>query len=219
MIFWGNKVNQLLSVGAVFFLLIVVGGCEARRMVYSEPYVDAAGVEKSKDGMFTLTGLNFMVVPHNSDISYGVLWYVVPIAPLPGRSESEGTQTFTITLILDPEGEQFSFDLKQVVLEMNGKKYSPSYFWGPVGRVYYQGGGWSCNINRDSNSGLVKNFFTQPLPIPEWSCFSVKFDTPTPSPEESFIVYLNGVFRDKKPFPATPIHFRKNVGWQMHRDL
>lgn len=209
--------NRAFGIILTLLFIIFITGCEARRMIYSEPLANEGGIERSKDGMFALTNINLMVVPHNSDIAYGLFWYVVPLFPTPGRTSDHDSKSFWITLIFDPEGEEFSLDLRPIVLELNGVKYFASSFTGPFGS--YGGWGRDCDESRTLTPKSVKTYFEKPLPITEWSCFSLKFDSSAPSPEQQFVLYIDGLFREGKPFYVPPIHFQKNIGWRMHRDL
>lgn len=184
-------------------------------MVYSEPFLDVGETGKTKEGTFTFPGINLMVVPHNSDIAYGLFWYVVPLFPTPGRTTDHSSQKFWITLVLDPEGEEFSLDLRRITLDLNGEKYVPTSFKGPVGGAWRYG----CNELSSLSPKSVNTYYERPQPVTDWSCISVKFDTSAPSPEQAFILNIDGVFRGGKPFPVPPLRFQKNLGWQMHRDL
>lgn len=208
--------NRLFYFSAVLISLITIAGCSAVRTVYSEPSIKRGSNENSKDGMFVLEGINLQIESHNSDASYAVLWYVVPLLPLPGRTSDHITPGFWVTLMLDPEGEDFSLDLRLITLELNGKKYIPFSFRGPVGSY----GGWRRRCDDPSTSMLksVKTF-DKPLPVTEWSCFLVKFDSPAPPPEQTFIINVNGISRDGKQFIVPPIHFERNTGWRMYREL
>lgn len=209
--------NRTFHISGILLFLIVMTGCSAVRTVYSEPHIDTENIGISKDGMFVLPGINLQVESHNSDASYAVLWYVVPLLPLPGRTSDHVTPGFWVTLMLDPEGEVFSLDLRLITLELNGEKYIPSSVRGPVGSY----GGWRrrCDDPSTSSPRSVETFFVKPLPVTEWSCFLVKFDSPAPSPEQSFIINVNGIFRDGKPFIVPPLHFQTNIGWRMYREL
>jgi len=211
-------VNRFFYSCAALSCLIAVAGCAAVRKVYSEPHIDTVGAEITKDGMFVLPGMKLQMESHNSDEPYAVLWYVVPLLPLPiGRISDHETPGFWVTLVLDPEGEDFSLDLRLVTLELKGEKYFLSSFRGPVGSY----GGWRgvCDNPSTSPPRSVKTFFVKPLPVTEWSCFLMKFDSPAPPPEQTFIINVNGIFKAGKPFIVPPLQFQKNTGWRMERVL
>jgi hypothetical protein len=212
-------VKSLFSSTAVIVLLLIsAGGCEQRRIVYSEPYIIREdGERKSIEGKFEFPGIKLAVVPHNTDISYGIFWYGIPWFPTPGRTLRGVTQSFSVSFILDPEGEDFTFDAGKNTFVIDQEKYFPTYYIGPVGRVYYQGGGWNCNTDKKSYTRIYAR--NESIPIQEWSCFVILFETSTPSPTQSFQISLDGISLKHKPFPLPPIFFRMKEGWQMHRDL
>lgn len=205
--------NRFIYLCVIFISLVAVAGCAAVRTVSSEPSIKNAN---TKNGMFGLPGLNFQIEAHNSDASYAVLWYIVPLLPLPGRTSDHTTPSFWITLMLDPEGEEFSLDLRHITLDLRGKKYIPSSYRGPVGSY----GGWRSRCDDASNSKQKSvESSGRPIPVTEWSCFLVKFDVPAPSPDQTFVIYVNGILRDGKQFSVSPLHFERTTGWRMYREL
>lgn len=213
-----NKYVRLSVICTFSFSIAVLAGCSTARVVYSEPFIFDERIKRYDDTKFRLDDLDFMVVPHNHEYSYGFLWYIVPILPLPGSNAFPRTQDFTFHLVLDPEGEKFSFDLSQVILEIDGTKLSPTHYVGPVGRRFYQGNSWECD-NKNADWKAIRDYPTRPLPIQEWSCFTFTFSALTPSPEKPFNVFLNGVQRNQMPFPIPPIHFKEGYSWSTQREL
>lgn len=209
----------LIFRSATFVILFTIAGCETGRVVYSEPFMSGKEVTKIKGDIFALPGMNLMAIPRNYELKEGFLWYIVPLVPLPAPAATHKPDSFTFTLIFDPEGEEFSLDLRSVLFEMNGKRYTPYSFKGPVGRIYYQGGGWRCDLAQDSVAEPVEHHFKKPLSLTEWSCFTVNFVAREPNPDEEFVLRIDGVFRNNKPYPVPPIHFRKGEKWITNRVL
>lgn len=174
-----------------------------------------AGVQQSD--VLDFDDFKLTIKPHNWHTSLNIWGLFLPLIPLPGGSNDsdlyslERRDLFLVTLIMEPKGQELSFDPFAVIfrLSTNGE-VKPKAFWG-VSEDYHGCFGYVTTKLKRSPQEFIAGF--TPIPFTTPACFTVLFETHPPSPEDPFVVDIAGLSKNSQPILVKPIPFVKHSGW------
>lgn len=165
------------------------------------------------DGSIALPGIVLAVIPKNSGAMGGLLG-PVPLLPVWAGSPARPAGEFWISVQMDPEGEDFTFDPGGVALRLvAGEPLAPSAVSGPGPGSWRSGApvwsAWSCGVQTDRARPL-----TGPIGVTQLSCVSVRFSVATPSTEHEFWVTVAGIARAGRTVPPVTVRFVRGKVWE-----
>jgi hypothetical protein len=180
--------------------MLVASGCAL---------VSATDVSQSS-GPIELPGIGVTVVPHNEGGWHGLIG-IVPIVPVwetpPARSPGE----FWISVRLDPEGEDFTFDPRAVALRVgDGAAMAPGAF----SRPREAGDDPRLRTGSCARPGKPSLAPTAPISITQLACVDVRFDIDPPPPAQRFAVTVSGIRRAGQAYPTVEVSFHEGKRWQ-----
>lgn len=213
----------------VVALALFINGCAVLGYErFSNPSIEPeAGVTFGGNGVIGLPGMDLEAVANTYDHSpFFLLGIVVPIIPFPSFLDRP---QFEIDLILDPEGEDFTFDPGRVSVRVaDGPAIPPTTFKHGPGAFDVEEPPYAWSFHRSPEVSCLNRFpyrdpapedlpISAPLPVTERSCFRLIFDRRAPSPREPLLLSIGGISKAGQPFPVPPIRFEK--GWTMFYGL
>jgi hypothetical protein len=124
----------------------------------------------------------------------------LPIIPIPVRNDEPGRH-FWIDVGIDPEGEDFTLDVRRVRLHLpNRTALAPSVFVGPVMFDFNQN---QCGAYREPER------MPAVIAMTELVCVSLRFDAAPPPTDVKFSLTLDGLTNRGEPVAPLPIPFEQ----------
>jgi len=203
-----------------FFGILISGCAGVTPIEFSRPAVSLATERKMIDEqILQLDSLDLWLrMPrenfHSSLTFVGPFIFIpVPIFPVP-HFWPKRKDPLWLEVYLDAKGRGFSFDPRRVTLQLNdGKSLNPTNVLGPGNAKENKDAPsrerWGCETKTP--------YYRQPVgPIPfgERSCFLLRFDTLPPSPDQPFVLLIEGITRVGVSVRMPPIQFEKASGWE-----
>jgi hypothetical protein len=160
-------------------------------------------------GAIELPGIGVMVVPHNEGEWRGLIG-VVPVVPIWEQPERP-RGGFWVSVWLDPEGEDFTFDPRAVVLRVrDGAALAPSAFTRPRQANVERRSRWPpCAFPRGQSPEA-----SAPISITQIACVDMRFDVDPPPPEQRFSVLVSGIRRAGQAHPSVEVSFQEGKRWE-----
>ncbi len=163
------------------------------------------------------------IKPHNWHTWLNIWGLYLPLLPLPGgsndseRYSAERRDSFLVTLILEPKGQELSFDPFAVILRSsrNGE-VKPKAFWG-VSPDWYGCFGYEANRLKRSPQEFFAGFASISFTTP--NCFTVLFEMRPPSPDDLFVIDIAGLSKNGQPISIKQITFVRHSGWDYSTTL
>ncbi|MBW1855818.1 MAG: hypothetical protein JRJ00_14255 [Deltaproteobacteria bacterium] len=205
-------------------LFFAIGSCVGHSTQYvgSRPSVgDKPALLNINDHKINLPGIALNIKPRNEIVSSRVAHLsIIPVYVNTADEQLNKNSLFKIQISLQPHKAGFSFDPRQIIVEIDGKVYPivgvtgpkspPSYLDDATIRRWMKSGAVICSVRAQH---IVENEFPNaPIfltEIGEWYCFDLMFKVPPPSPEKNFDLDGVGIFCDGKQLKLEKIQFEK----------